>query len=85
MFYEVHDINSLTLPDNAFVNRSLYDNTVKVRLCDIQRSVSLGPPIGNMQYCSIQHNDRKPMMGGNTCDWFCDGVAFLHDTSEFHS
>ena len=33
----------------------------------------------------VSYNVRKPMMGGNTCDWFCDGVAFIHDASEFHS
>ena len=54
--YEIQAISSLTVPGNAFVNRSLYDRTVKVRLCDIQRPVSLGPPNANMQYCSIQHS-----------------------------
>ena len=52
----VYAISSLTLPHNEFVNRSLYDSTVKVRLCDIERSVSLGPPISNMQHCSIQRS-----------------------------
>jgi hypothetical protein len=54
--YEIHAISSLILPHNAFVNPSLCDHTDKVLLSDVlvHRSVSLVPPIGNMQHCSIQ-------------------------------
>ena len=34
---------------------------------------------------TVSYNVRKPMMGGNTCDWLCDGAAFMHDNSEFQS